>query len=377
MSGEDLLGQSIPVSVGSIEKELRRQRDAIQGGSPAPIQLVRMATLVIFVDSLDMAVQIDARLPDASAVHPARVLLLVGEPGKTGGDMLASIKVRLLDRTRSHLMISEQVTLVARGPVAERLPSVVRALVLSDLPQNLWWATTTSPPMGGPLEAELSESSQQVVYDSVGWTDPARCVIATATWLELMETTLPGGRWRTASDVSWRRLKYWRRLIAQALNPASAPGSTETLTEILVEHGPHGVVQAWMLACWLCLQLGWEIQQGRIQPGTQLAWRCTRPGGGVGWVRVVRLDQGPPEIRRVRLACEVNGTPGALNLAPDTPQRLALTVEGTDTQPRTMSTPPLTLAEVIGRQLNDRDRDPVFRETMARCRIMAQSLLDH
>jgi glucose-6-phosphate dehydrogenase assembly protein OpcA len=379
MRGEDLLGQSIPVSVGSIESELKRQRDAIQGDSPVPLQLVRMATLVIFTDSLDLAVLIDSRLPDASSAHPARVLLLVGEPGTTGGDMLASIKVRPLQRSGTLVTISEQVTLVAQGPVAQRLPSVVRALVLSDLPINLWWASNTPPPMGGPLEAELSESVQQVVYDSLGWPDPARGFLATSTWLELMDTTLPGGRWRTASDVSWRRLKYWRRLIAQALNPASAPGSAETLTEILVEHGPHAVGQAWMLACWLCMQLGWEIQGGRIQPGTQLAWRCRRPEGvgGTGWVRVVRLDQGPPEIRRVRLACEVNGMPGALTLAPDTPQRLALTVEGTETQPRTLATPPMTLAEIIGRQLNDRDRDPVFRETMARCRIMAQSLLDH
>jgi glucose-6-phosphate dehydrogenase assembly protein OpcA len=360
MSAADLLGQSIPVSVGNIESELKRQRGALQGDDDTPLQLVRMATLVVFTDSLDRAVQIDAQLPDISAVHPARVLLLVGEGGTGGGEMLAS----------------EQVTLVACGPVAQRLPSVVRGLVVSDLPLNLWWATNTPPPLGGPLEVELSDSAQQVVYDSLGWTDPARGVLATSSWLEQVETTLPGGRWRTASDLSWRRLKYWRRMLVQSLNPASAPGSAETLSEILVEHGPHAVGQAWMLACWLCMQLGWKIQGGRIQGGNQLAWRCTPPAGGTAWVRVVRLDQGPPEIRRVRLACAVNGMPGALNLATDTSARLALTVEGADTQPRTMTTPPLTLAEIIGRQLNDRDRDPVFRETMARCRIMAQSLLD-
>lgn len=375
MSAADLLGQALPVSVGNIENELKRQRAGLQEDD-APLQLVRMATLVVFTDSLERAVQIDAQLPEITGVHPARVLLLVGETGTSGGDMLASIKVRPLQRSGSRVTIAEQVTLVARGPVAQRLPSVVRGLVVSDLPLNLWWATNTPPPLGGPLEVELSDSAQQVVYDSLGWTDPARGVLATSTWLDQVEVTLPGGRWRTASDLSWRRLKYWRRMLVQALNPASAPGSAETLTEILVEHGPHAVGQAWMLACWLCMQLGWKIQGGRIQGGTQLAWRCTPPGGGTSWVRVVRLDQGSPEIRRVRLACAVHGMPGALNLAPDTSARLATTVEGADAQPRTLTTPPLTLAEIIGRQLNDRDRDPVFRETMARCRTMAQSLLD-
>ena len=41
-----------------------------------------------------------------------------------------------------------------------------------------------------------------------------------------------------ASDLNWRRLKYWRRLLLQALEPASAPGAAETVSEVLVEHGP-------------------------------------------------------------------------------------------------------------------------------------------
>lgn len=372
-----VLGQATRVPVSDIESELKRQRTAISIPGDAPLQLVRMATLVVFCDSIERATEIDDELLDISSVHPARALLLVGLPDTQGSEMFATIKVRPMHRSGSRVTICEQVTLVASGPVVQRLPAVVRGLVLSDIPQNLWWATTTPPPLGGPLEADLADSSQQVVYDSRGWMDPARGVIATSSWLDQIEIPRPGGRWRTASDLSWRRLKYWRRLIAQSLNPASVPGSAETLSEIVVEHGPHAVGQAWMLACWLCMRHGWQIQGGKIQPGTQLAWRCTLPSGGTGWIRVVRLDQGPPEICRVRLVCAVNGMPGALNFAVESPQRLALTVEGADTQPRTITTPLLTLAEVIGRQLNDRDRDPIFREVMGRCRTMAQSLMDH
>lgn len=377
MNAPALLGESVPVSIGSIEAELKRRRDAVQSDAAEPLQVVRMATLVVFTDSLDRAVAIDAELPAITAVHPARVVLLVGEAGAKDVAMIGSIKVRPLHQSGSRVTISEQVTLVAGGPVALRLPSVVRGLVIGDLPVNLWWATNTPPPMGGQLEAELAELAQQVVYDSLGWPDPARGFLATATWLDQLDTPLPGGRWRTGSDLSWRRLKYWRRLLAQTLHPGSAPGCAASLTEIRVEHGPHAVGQAWMLACWLCLQLGWHIQGGKTQGGTELTWKCQLPNGGTGWVRVVRQDQGPPEICRVRLACEVGGAPGAMVLAVEGPQRLAQTVEGSDVQPRTLTVPPLTLAEVIGRQLNDRDRDRLFRETMARARVMGQSVLDH
>jgi hypothetical protein len=40
-----------------------------------------------------------------------------------------------------------------------------------------------------------------------------------------------------------------------------------------------------------------------------------------------------------------------------------------------MALPPHTAAELIGRQLSDRERDPAFRESMAVAGGMAQSLL--
>jgi len=43
-----------------------------------------------------------------------------------------------------------------------------------------------------------------------------------------------GGRWRVASDLNWRRLKYWRRLLTQALDPTAAAGAAESATEIVV-----------------------------------------------------------------------------------------------------------------------------------------------
>jgi hypothetical protein len=36
---------------------------------------------------------------------------------------------------------------------------------------------------------------------------------------------------------------------------------------------------------------------------------------------------------------------------------------------------PLSLAELVGRQLSDRERDPVFAESIATAQVLAQSLL--
>jgi hypothetical protein len=92
-------------------------------------------------------------------------------------------------------------------------------------------------------------------------------------------------------------------------------------------------------------------------------------------VRVRRLDAGPSEVRRVRVVGTVAGQSVAMSLALDAPNRLRQTVEGADAEPRTLTVPPLTPAEVVGRQLSDRERDAAFRDSLATAQVMARSLV--
>lgn len=60
--------------------------------------------------------------------------------------------------------------------------------------------------------------------------------------------------------------------------------------------------------------------------------------------------------------------------SPDTTQ-LEVVTEGVETAPRTVSVQPLSLAELIGRQLSDRERDAVFVESITTGQTLAQSLM--
>jgi hypothetical protein len=42
--------------------------------------------------------------------------------------------------------------------------------------------------------------------------------------------------------------------------------------------------------------------------------------------------------------------------------------------PRTVTVPPTSAVDLIGRQLSDRERDPAFRDSMAVAQVMAQSV---
>jgi glucose-6-phosphate dehydrogenase assembly protein OpcA len=329
---------------------------------------------VIFCESKDTSESVAAQIPDIVAVHPARVLLLIGESGREDAEITATVHVRGHCLGSRQQACTEQVTLHAAGSSVGRLVFAVRALEIGDLPTNLWWASPQPPPLAGPLLYGLSEQAQQIIYDSLGWLEPARAVAATATWLEQLAHESAGGHWRVASDLNWRRLKYWRRVLAQALDPASAPGAAESISEILVEHGPHAVVQAWELMSWLSSTLGWQVLTGKVQPGVEIDWRFVSDKGEPQ-IRIRRLDKGPPEIRRVRIACKLEGKPGALNLVAESDLRLAIHLEGVDAAPRTVTLPKLSPAELIGRQLSDRAPDPVFRESMAVAQVFARSVM--
>lgn len=363
------------VALKDVESELTRRMRIVQGPGDSPILRACMSNLVIYCDRPELANQVALEIPDIVATHPARVLLLIAEPSLEAGDLKATVAVRGRVVDPGRWVCSEFVTLHAQGRASERLPYAVRGLLIGDLPTNLWWAAPQPPSMAGHLLYDLAEHAQQIIYDSIGWIEPPKVMAATASWLSQFEARPGRVRWRVASDLNWRRLKYWRRILAQALDPASVPGAIESLSEILMEHGPHAVIQAWGLAGWLVSRLGWHVEGGHFQEGEEISWQFRSPAGPAR-LRIRRLPEGTPEIHRIRLACILEGKPGALNLELHPDRRLSVMPEGViSAEPRTLVAPVQSRAELISRQLSDRERDPVFHESMAVALLLAQTLL--
>jgi glucose-6-phosphate dehydrogenase assembly protein OpcA len=367
------LAEFKPVALADAEHELGRLMKAAQGLGEQPVIQARMSNLVIFCNRAEVAAGVAAVLDEIVQGHPARVLLLVGEPGPDGADITAGVRV-CDQRLGKQQVCSEQVLLQARDRSLDRLPFAVRSLLIGDLPTNLWWASTQPPPLAAPLLYDLAEFAQQLVYDSQGWLDPHRGVAATSSWLTRFERSPGQGRWRVASDLNWRRLKFWRRLVAQSLDPASAPGAAESITDVLVDHGPHAVTQAWELVGWLAARLSWRVQAARVKPGVDMTWQVTAPKGTLR-LRICRLPEGPSEVRHVRIACTLGDKAGALDFTVEEGTRLTATPVGVAGSARTLNVQQPSLAQLVSRQLSDREPDPVFRESMAVARVFAQSVL--
>ncbi len=358
------------VPLGKVEAELTRRLEAARVDASGPLRRVRMSNLIIYCNRLDHACEAEAEVPRIVAFHPSRVLLLVVDPAGPAEGVTAGVLVRRV--AADPRLVSEQITLRAGGSAIEKLPFAVRSLLIGDLPTNLWWACSTPPPLASPILDELAEPAQQMIYDSLGWSEPNRAVAATSTWLDRFERDDRSGRWRIASDLTWRRLKAWRRLLSQGLDPSAAPGVLGRISEVVIEHGPHAVTQAWQVAGWLASRLGWVYQASRVRPNVEIAFQFRTPTGQVV-LRIDRLPDGEPDLRRVRVLCGFEGQDGVLDFRVDSPDRLSVTPDGVAAQPRTVAIPSQRIGDLIGRQLSDRDPDPIFRETMK----VAQRLAEH
>jgi glucose-6-phosphate dehydrogenase assembly protein OpcA len=144
----------------------------------------------------------------------------------------------------------------------------------------------------------------------------------------------------------------------------SAPGALDSITEVTIDHGPHAVVQALLLASWLASCLNWRVQAAHVQRGVATDWKLAAKQGPVKIV-LHRLGDGPSEVRRMRIACKLNGKPSGLAFNVPEKDRLAVVPEDGGAAPRTLTAPSSALADLVARQLSDRERDDVFRESMA------------
>ena len=369
------------VAVGDIERELRRlwAEAATARGETATTRAL-MANVVVFCRSDDECAQASRDLGALVRRHPSRVVLLVSDPSSAARQIEASVAlISVGGRARA-----EQIVLRVGGAGAYLLVPTVREVLLGDIPTALWWATPDAPPLAGELFGGLEALADQVIYDSFGWPDPLRQLVVVARWI--------GGGASVAADLAWRRPRLWRRVIAETLDQALAPGAFEAISEVRIEHGPHTLSQSWLLVGWLAFRLGWQPRGGRVAPGPEVTWSFERRNGQ-SRVHIRRLADGESEIRLIEIAthdpsAEVReeggravtaaastGRPVTFRFTHDGPGRAAIAAVGLNDNVQSLSMPVLGRGDLVGLQLPEAARDRLFESSVGLARSMAEAVL--
>src|SRR5215510_12224690 len=366
MVGDSLAPQS--VDLAAIEAELARfwhDPEAPEAGSP--VTRACMAHLVIFCRTTDEEHQLLQEIPSIVASHPSRVLLLVADVNRQGEGLEAFVCAHRRLTEEGQQIYSEHVTVRTGSASIRRLPSTVRSLLLGDLAPTLWWATPEAPPLHGVLFDELDELADQVIYDSVAWTDPLHQLIIMANWIER-------GHAKSIADLAWQRPRLWHRLLAQSLDPGYAPGALESMTDIHIEHGPHALTQAWLLIGWLALRLGWRPRGGRVMPEPEVHWQFAWPHGAPR-VRIRRLASGAAELKLMRVATRVADHPVTFHFRAESASRVSVFAEGLTDRMLSLTGPVQSRAAMVAHQLPDLAHDRLFEQSVALARTMAAAML--
>jgi len=356
------------VSVADIERELNELlRQPIGPDGQEMINWACMSNLIIYCATEEQFNRVTAEIGLIVRHHPARVLVLVGDATKAGDQLEAYVSAACHILGGGRKSCSEYVTLSAGGPATRRLPNMVRSLLIGDLPTDLWWSHNEPPPAGGDLFNELAGMSNQIIYESVSWPSPVKSVVTMAQWAANPDSSL------TISDLGWRRLKPWRRILGQSLDPGVTPEALESITEVIFDHGPHTLQQVWLLVGWLACRLNWKPLGGKVVPGEALTWRFQSPRGTVS-ITAKRHSELSPEIHRMALNWKSAGKTHTADFAVAGPNRLAVTMKDPDMPPRYLLSPYQSRAELIAKQLPDRGRDELFDQTLQLSRQMAESM---
>jgi glucose-6-phosphate dehydrogenase assembly protein OpcA len=351
------------VDLDAVEAELARLWRAPETSGPATTRACT-SNLIVFCASRAEVEACQRDVPEIVRQHPARVLLLVADP-EAASALEASVSAFCYPAGRGARFCSEYVVLRAGGDAAQRLPSAVRPLLVGDLPTTLWWTPSDrSPPDSGKLFAQLDAMADQVIYESRGWHDPVDAIVATTRW------AADAPRGKAISDLAWRRLEAWRRLVACALDPGVVPGALRGIREVSVEHGPHALPKAWMFVAWLAGRLGWRPVRGRLAEGREVGWGFASPSGPVE-VRVSRRGAGDAELERVAVHWSGGSASATRSFERLGPGRLGVTGDAVGERPAVVATLAGERSALVARALPARGGHSLFREALEVGRGMA------
>ena len=222
-----------------------------------PVSRAVMSNLVVYCrcpadQDLDLASP-PAGIPveGVASHHPARVILLHHDPDTTGAQrpLAARVGVLILGPPGARYGVEQ---IVIRSACSEAaLPSIVRRLMLGDVPTAVWWTEDFS---GTRPLTPLVTMGRQLIYDSRRWSDVRLAVRALTPLLDdhvKPAWPIPASAARPdLADVNWRRLTPLRRALVHAIGSGD-DAKHPVQGSVRIRHRPGESALAWLLAGWL------------------------------------------------------------------------------------------------------------------------------
>lgn len=244
-----------PVDVAQIERSLAELWRNEKDGDNA-VTRAALWNVVAHTSSSEHQTQASGVLGRASAAVPQRSIVI-------HADAAAPPSISSWISANCHLvgggkqMCSEEIAIVAGGDRIHRVPPLVSALLLPDMPVAVWW-------MGDlPNEHEeyvetLLEPADRLIVDSSCFDSPRDLELVSR--VAAQTTTIP-------ADLNWVRLEEWRAATASVFDPPHMRGRLTMIRRVRVvaaareENFFGDSIESLLFAAWLASQIGEEAAE--------------------------------------------------------------------------------------------------------------------
>lgn len=206
------------VDADRLEAERRQFWKDIADADPRPLYRSTTANLIAAGPTADGSI-LRATCRELLASHPSRVFLLL--LSRARHPLQISLGARLLESEYSQTVLIEEIAMRVGRQDRPRLPSLILPMLDGDVPSVTFWSAEV-PRERGVVE-DLAGLGDELVFDSALLHNPRS------------DAEILRGMNADARDLSWVRLRPWRRTLAEAFEHLGhQPGGP---VDVTLEHG--------------------------------------------------------------------------------------------------------------------------------------------
>jgi glucose-6-phosphate dehydrogenase assembly protein OpcA len=247
-------------------------------GDETAVMRARVANLLVFLPTESLLNEVDALVPELTAVHPSRVLVMLGEREAADRDieMYVASYCESDTRTGRKRLHCEQVTLKATGRFVAELPSAALPLMVSDLSTFVWWRGALE--ISEPVLKNLLAAADRLVIDSAEFENPLRELLQVHKLFQQQKQGVG------VSDLNWARLTFWRGLLADFYDVPAYRESLDGIEQVRIDYvspaqAPLTIApQAMLFAGWLASRLGWTLMRATEETNEVIEFEFSSKG---------------------------------------------------------------------------------------------------
>lgn len=229
--------------------------EAAQEEGQQMVLRVCVLNLLVYAPDQGSMTEISKIMAEVIQEHPSRGIVMLVKPEAPSPAVEAWVTAQCHVSVGGRKQVCcEQIIVTAEGEGIFQLPSIVRPLLVADLPVVLWWRDI--PAFGNRLFKELVETSDRVIIDSARLPNPEEGLVELAAFIRREF------HWTALGDLNWSRLTPWRIAIAGLFDVPDRQSCLNrlNLVEIECESGSMDSIsgQALLIIGWLASRLRWH-----------------------------------------------------------------------------------------------------------------------